>query len=247
MSKPIGNLFLKQILADISRHANEGRLTVITEGKKHKKIVREANPVPRKNDEEEPEDDQTTGAKGPNGVAPVPAPAAPANADKGAADLGPEKAPATPQVKPSSEQPASEEEPVAPAAEEPSGEDTDQAQADAAASKAELEKAKAEKDQAEKEIKKQSYVHLVSPSGVFFLLSKLSDHAFKTNTIDSLASEMVQKLKISNQEDFSNFSEEMIPYKAIPGVAELLASIRGMAASQPNSESDDTTSREENT
>lgn len=227
-------------MADISSHANEGRLTVITEGKKHKKIVREANPVPPKEDEEKPEDDQTTGAQGPNGSAPVPAPAAPANADKGASDIGQEKAPAASQEAPS-------EAPSTPAEEEPAGEDSEQAQADAAASKAELEKAKAEKDQAEKEIKKQSYVHLVSPTGVFFLLQKLVDHAFKTNTIDSLAAEMAQKLKIANQEDFSNFSEEMIPYKAIPGVAELLVSIRGMAASQPNPETDDTTSREENT
>jgi type IV secretory pathway VirB10-like protein len=225
MNKPTGNLFLKQLLADISSHANQGRLTVITEGKKHKKIVKEANPVPPKDEEEKPEDDQVTGAQAPNGAAPVPAPAAPADADKGAADLGPEKVPATSQEK-------------------PAGEDAEQAQADAAASKAELEKAKAEKDQAEKEIKKQSYVHLVSPYGVFFLLGKLVDHAFKTNTIDSLAAEMVQKLKITNQEDFSNFSEEMIPYKSIPGVTELLASIKAMAASQPSPQPDTTNSDE---
>ena len=100
-----------------------------------------------------------------------------------------------------------------------------------------MEKAKAEKNQAEKDIEKQSYVHLTSPGGVSFLLGKLIDHAFKTNTIDSLAGEMVQKLKIQTPEEFQLFSDEMVPYKNLPGVGDLLISMKSMA----NSKADQTT------
>ena len=115
--------------------------------------------------------------------------------------------------------------------------ETEKAQEDALKSKAELEKAKAEKNQAEKDIEKQSYVHLTSPGGVSFLLGKLIDHAFKTNTIDSLAGEMVQKLKIQTPEEFQLFSDEMVPYKNLPGVGDLLISMKSMA----NSKADQTT------
>ena len=114
-----------------------------------------------------------------------------------------------------------------------SEEDSDQAQADAAEAKAELEKAKAEKDQAEKEIKKHSYIKLGSGAGTQFLLGKILDHAFKTNTIDALASEMVQKLKITTPEDMNAFSEETATYRVIPGMPELLSSMKTMATNQP--------------
>jgi len=112
-------------------------------------------------------------------------------------------------------------------------EDSEKAQADAAEAKAELEKAKAEKDQAEKEIKKHSYIKLGSNSGTQFLLGKILDHAFKTNTIDALAGEMVQKLKIATPEDINAFSEETASYRVIPGFPELLSSMKTMATKQP--------------
>lgn len=112
-------------------------------------------------------------------------------------------------------------------------EDSEKAQADAAEAKAELEKAKAEKDQAEKEIKKHSYIKLGSNSGTQFLLGKILDHAFKTNTIDALAGEMVQKLKITTPEDINAFSEETASYRVIPGFPELLSSMKTMATKQP--------------
>ena len=112
-------------------------------------------------------------------------------------------------------------------------EDSEEAQADAAEAKAELEKAMAEKDQAEKEIKKHSYIKLGSNSGTQFLLGKILDHAFKTNTIDALAGEMVQKLKITTPEDINAFSEETASYRVIPGFPELLSSMKTMATKQP--------------
>lgn len=114
-----------------------------------------------------------------------------------------------------------------------SEEDSEEAQADAAEAKAELEKAKAEKDQAEKEIKKHSYIKLGSGAGTQFLLGKILDHAFKTNTIDALAGEMVQKLKITTPEDINAFSEETASYRVIPGFPELLSSMKTMATKQP--------------
>jgi hypothetical protein len=112
-------------------------------------------------------------------------------------------------------------------------EDSEEAQSDAAEAKAELEKAKAEKDQAEKEIKKHSYIKLGSNSGTQFLLGKILDHAFKTNTIDALAGEMVQKLKITTPDDINAFSEETASYRVIPGFPELLSSMKTMATKQP--------------
>jgi len=119
--------------------------------------------------------------------------------------------------------------------EEVSPEDSEQARADAAKSKAELEAAKAEKDRAEKEIKQQSYIKLGSHAGTQFLLSKILDHAFKTNTIDSLAGEFVQKLKIQTPEDLAAFSEDSASYRVLPGFPELLASMKAMATKQPDS------------
>lgn len=127
------------------------------------------------------------------------------------------------------------EDPAAPEEQDAgSEEETEKAQADAVKTKAELEKAKAEKDRAEKEIKKNTYIKLRSGAGTQFLLGKILDHAFKTNTIDALASEMVQKLKIQTPEDMIAFSEDTAPYRVIPGMAELMSSMKMMATKAPN-------------
>ena len=120
--------------------------------------------------------------------------------------------------------------------EEATPEDSEEAQADAAEAKAELEKAKAEKDRAEKEIKQQSYIKLGSQSGTQYLLGKVLDHAFKTNTIDALAGEMVQKLKIQTPEDMNAFGEDTAAFRVIPGMPELLTAMKPLATKQPDSE-----------
>jgi hypothetical protein len=240
MNKPTPNPFLTQLVANIASKADQGRILDVAWGKKgivllesrKKKAVKEGNMAPKKvkpdNTEEEPAADKPADDVVPQGADEAP-PEQDAKPEGG-------QEPSLPSLGGSAPDAGGGDVPPAPDAggeEAPPEEDAGEAQADAAKSKAELEKAKAEKDQAEKEIKKQSYVHLVSAPGVHFLLGKLVDHAFKTNTIDTLASEMTQKLKIQTPEDFGNFGEEMAAYKAIPGVAELLASMKGMATKQP--------------
>lgn len=116
---------------------------------------------------------------------------------------------------------------------EAGGEDTDKAKEDAAKAKAELEKAKAEKDQAEKEIEKQAYVKLGSSAGTQYLLGKVLDHAFKSNTIDALAGEMVEKLGIKTAKEMDQFSEDVATYMTISGMPELLSSMKVLATKQP--------------
>ena len=232
MSTP--NPFLKQLLSEISSNATSGRLNdyswgALNEAKKKKKSVKEANVAPKKDapTEEAPPAEEPAA---PEGEA-APTDSAPEADAGGLPPLGGE-APAD----------AGAEAPAADAAPEASPEDAegeaDKAQDDATAAKAELEKAKAEKDQAEKDIKKHSYVQLGSSAGTHFLLGKIIDHAFKTNSIDALATEMVGKLKVQTPEDFSNFSEELSPYKGIPGVSELLSSMKGMATKQAEAPAD---------
>ena len=241
MNNPKGNPFLKQLVANIASKATIGRTPdlswgVLAEARK-KKSVKEGNMAPKKekkdNTEERPADEIPADDVGPAGT----------NAQKGNPDLGAssDKSPDLPplskdgEAAPVDSQTGPEEPTESPAPEE----NTEEAEAEATQAKAELEKVKAEKDQAEKEIKKHSYVHLVSQSGVNFLLAKLVDHAFKTNTIDSLASEMTGKLKMQTPEDFTNFTEEMAPYRGIPGVAELLASMKNMATKKPDADAEE--------
>jgi len=112
-------------------------------------------------------------------------------------------------------------------------EDPEKAQADAVKAKAELEKAKAEKEKAEQELEQQSVIKLTSKPGVSFLLGKLLGDAVEKNTVDALAGEMADKLKIETPEDFEIFSNQMTPFKAMPGVAQLLSSIKTVSSSQP--------------
>lgn len=169
------------------------------------------------------DDDQTGGSSAPEKKAGTNAGAANPKGADGAGEQSPDAA----------DQEAGDEDPDA-----GGEEDSEEAQADAAEAKAELEKAKAEKDQAEKEIKKHSYIKLGSNAGTQFLISKILDHAFKTNTIDALAGEMVQKLKIATPQDISTFSEETASYRVIPGFPELLSSMKTMATKQPEETSE---------
>lgn len=211
------------MISEIANKTNVGRLdiswNVIEEAKKKKKTLKK-----EATDKKQPADD--------------------AGEEKDAGGLpplgGPDEAPTNkPTAKQNGPEAGSEDAGTDPTAglgdEEGAGteENSEEAQADAAEAKAELEKAKAEKDKAEKEIKKHSYIKLGSNSGTQFLLGKILDHAFKTNTIDALAGEMVQKLKITTPEDINAFSEETASYRVIPGFPELLSSMKTMATKQP--------------
>lgn len=219
MNNKISNPLLKQLISEIANKAAEGRITgvswsVIAEGKKKKK-VEEA--------EKDPADELLGG-------------------DSGASKEG--GADATKTEEPTAEKGADAKKDAgadaAAGAEKEAGgeENAEKAQADATKAKAELEKAKAEKDQAEEELEKQSYIKLKSGSGIQFLLGKLLNQAFKTNTIDALASEMVQKLNIKTTNDVEAFEIDNAQSKTLPGMANLLASMRTMATKQAGASAD---------
>lgn len=221
MNNKITNPYLKQLISEIASKTNQGRVVglsweTLSESKKN--LKKEA-------DEKEKEKD----AKGSDTkeLPPLEKDKAP-EGPKDLPSLGDEKKSGEPFDKLDAEKGMDAKSSMGDTGAD-KGNDTEEAQADAVKAKAELEKAKAEKDQAEKEIKKHSYVKLGSGAGTQFLLGKILDHAFKTNTIDALAGEMVQKLKIATPEDISAFSEETAAYRVIPGFPELLASMKTMA------------------
>lgn len=227
MNNKITNPFLKQLISGISQKATQGRITdigwsILEETKKNKKVIKKSLKKEAIGDKKK---EEPTADAGDEKVDGLPAP-----------DAAPEAKKSTPtaskaDAKDAAAPDAGEESPDA-----GSEADADKAQADAAKAKAELEKAKAEKDQAEKEIKKNSYIKLNSGAGTQFLIGKILDHAFKTNTIDALAGEMVQKLKIATPEDMNTFSEETATYRVIPGMPELLSSMKTMATKQEKPE-----------
>lgn len=221
MNNKIDNPFLKQLISGISQKANQGRMTdigwnVLEEAKKKKSLKKEAIGEKKKEEPKADAADEKTDE--------LPALDAAPKAEKSTLDTGAE-APEASAPEDNAETP-----------DDSGKKDADKAQADAVEAKAELEKAKAEKDQAEKEIKKHSYIKLGSGAGTQFLLGKILDHAFKTNTIDALAGEMVQKLKITTPEDMNAFSEETATYRVIPGMPELLSSMKTMATKQEQPE-----------
>lgn len=221
MNNKINNPFLKQLISGISQKANQGRMTdigwnVLEEAKKKKSLKKEAIGEKKKEEPKADAADEKTDE--------LPALDAAPKAEKSTLDTGAE-APEASAPEDNAETP-----------DDSGKKDADKAQADAVEAKAELEKAKAEKDQAEKEIKKHSYIKLGSGAGTQFLLGKILDHAFKTNTIDALAGEMVQKLKITTPEDMNAFSEETATYRVIPGMPELLSSMKTMATKQEQPE-----------
>lgn len=239
MNNKISNPFLKQLISEIANKTNQGRLTdiswsVIEERKKNKYIKKEAegdDKLPPLGGEDEPTK-QTP-----------PAPENPPTKDTqvaGLGDVNPAEQDAAgkkaPDADPAAEAPADAEAPPADAeapADAAPEEDAEKVKADAVKAKAELEKAKAEKDQAEKELEQHTHVKIVSKPGVSFLLSKLLDDAVEKNNLDSLAGEMADKLKIEDSDDFEKFSNEMTPFKALPGVPQLLSSIKTLSSTAP--------------
>ena len=214
MKSKITNPFLKKLISEIADNANSARFDlsweIIEEAKKKKKLRKEAG-------EKQPSvEDALLG-----GSNEAPQTAGQAQPAAGAAQA-PVQAGAAPQANPAGD-----------AAPEGGEEDADKAKEDAAKAKAELEKAKAEQSKAEEEIKDHQYVKLSSSGGTQFLLDKVLDQAFKTNTIDALAGEMVNKLKIETPEDMENFSEDMVTYMTIPGMPDLISSMKNLADKEP--------------
>jgi hypothetical protein len=224
------NPYLKQLLTEIASKATVGRNNLswktLEESRKKKKKAIALKEVEDEKDEKDKEPEATS-------LEPKPAKDNAAPIDKSSdigVDSNKESPPGGKPSAPAPEAPAEAPEEKAP--EEAPGEEVDKAKEDALSAQAELEKAKAEKSDAEKELDNQSYIHLISSGGVSFLLGKLVDHAFKTNTIDALATEMVDKLKVKTQDEFKLLSDEMIPFKNIPGVADLLSSMGGIVGKQ---------------
>lgn len=255
MNNKITNPFLKQMISEIANKSSEGRLvdinwTALNEGKKKsgKPAALTSSGLGKKGGTPKPlkSDKLKEAAKPEEAPKDEPKDDLPELPDLGGADKAdapkadaPAKAPA--KDGPPADSPAADAAPAEPAADAPaSEEDADAAEADAAKAKAELEKARAEKDRAEKEIEQHAYIKLGSNAGVQFLLGKILDHAFKTNTIDALAGEMVQKLKIQTPEDMNTFSEDTAAYRVIPGMPELLASMKTLATKQPDTDEEST-------
>lgn len=241
MNNKISNPLLKQLIAEIAGKANQGRINDLSWGAiyetKQKALRKEA-------DEKSP--DTSAEDKGGEDLPPLGKTDASTGGEEKSSEkggelppLGGEKpAPSAPK-KDAGPQPKSSDKAAAPAA--PSKPDdakgdqgeADKAKEDAAKAKAELEKAKAEKAAAEKELEQNKYVKLTSSGGTQFLLGKVVDHAFKSGEIDALAGEMVEKLKIKTPEDMSLFSKDMVTYMNIPGMPELISSMKAMATKTP--------------
>jgi hypothetical protein len=227
MNNKITNPYLKQLLSEISNNANKNKLSdlsweAIYEARKKTGVKKEQDEKKKDAPAEEPAADETGGDLPPLG-----------GTDEKPKDTGAAKPAPAAGAKPTDKADAAPKA-GADAGTEDTGEDeAEQAKADAAKAKAELEKAKAEKEEAEKEIEKNQYVKLSSSSGTQFLLGKIIDHAFKSNTIDALAAEMVDKLKVQTPEDMDEFSEDVVTYMTIPGMPELISSMKTLATKQP--------------
>jgi hypothetical protein len=251
MNNKITNPFLKQMISEISSQTVKGRMldinwSVLTEAKKKKTLKKEAAkrpPQPPQEDPnagtedvpEQPPQGAAPEAGGGEGLPDLGGGAPDAGGDAGLPDLGGGDAAGDPMA-------------GAPNAGggDASPEDAEQAQADAEEAKADVEQAKAEKDQAEKELEDQAYIKINSHGGTQFLLSKILSSAFKTNTIDALASEMVGKLKIDTPEDMSAFIEELAPFMTIQGMAQLVSSMKGLATKQSPAADNNDAAPEEN-
>lgn len=226
----INNPYLKQLISEIASKTAEGRITgvswgLIDETKRKKSLKKEADEKKKEAPAEEPSSD--TGGLPPLGGADETPKDAPKDAPKD-----------TPKDTMADKEPSSEKDPspkpdAAPAA-DAGQEDVEKAKEDSAKAKAELEKEKAETDKAKSDLKKQSYVKLSSHEGTGYLLQNVLNNALKQGgTIDALAADMVQKLKIQTQDDAENFANDVAEYMTMPGMAQLVSSIKPLTKKKP--------------
>lgn len=232
MNNKITNPYLKQLISEISNKTSEGRFGVswgvLSEAKtvkKEAKPAKKAGGLPELPDE--PAGGEGEGDEKQPGQTP-PLPENPPAKDAKAAGLG--DVPSTEQSQPPA---APTEAPATDTQEAPSEEDVKQAEKDAVQKKAELEKVKADTDKAEEEILKHSYVKLNTPAGTAYMLSKIVTKAHKMDTIDQLAGEMVDKLKIDTQEKYAVFANDMTRYRKIEGMPELIQSVGDLIGESP--------------
>ena len=214
------NKTLNQIISEIASRANTGRLDISWDAINRKRILSEgALNVNNQNDEDKDEE-KDTDKETADSVDPI---------DKLLGDSGKEDAEkdtggtqdATTKDTTKTTKDTTKDDSV-----DNSEESIDADKKDASVLNAKAEVAKAEKAAAEQELEDNSYLKLNSNGGLSFLLQKILDGAFKTNTIDALASEFSSKLRITNQDDYNVFADDMIPFNTIPGMPELLSSIQ---------------------
>ena len=229
MNNKITNPLLKQLISEIANKATEGRMNIGWSA------LKESNNFVKKEADEKQGGDALDDILGSSG-GDKKTDASAQGQKKPQADKASPAAPAAADAAPKDSAPPADASAAGEAGAEDAGsEDPDKAQADAAKKKAELEKAKAEKAQAEEELEQHSYIKLKSAGGTQFMLGKILNHAFKTNTIDALASEMAQKLKITTPDDAGAFEKDMAVYKTIPGMTDLITSIKSVAVDEPKS------------
>jgi len=207
MNNKITNPLLKQLISEIANKANEGRIgwnLVKEAGEKKEDPLGDI--LGGEGGDEKQATDQSAPAT-PNAPAPAPT-------QKGADATGAEEAPTDAATGDESANP-------------------EEIEADAAKKKAEVEKAKADLKKAEDELDQNAYIKLKSDSGVKYMIGKILGQAFKTNTIDALASEMAQKLKITTPTDAALFEKDMSLYKSIPGMVELISAVKELAVEEP--------------
>ena len=214
------NKTLNQIISEIASRANAGRLNISWDTINQKRILSEgALNVNNQNDEDK-EEEKKPGEENADSVDPIDKLLGGGGKEDAEKDTGGTQDATTKDTTKTAKDTTKDD------SVDNSEESIDADKKDASVLNAKAEVAKAEKAAAEQELEDNSYLKLNSNGGLSFLLQKILDGAFKTNTIDALASEFSSKLRITNQDDYNVFADDMIPFNTIPGMPELLSSIQ---------------------
>lgn len=201
------NKSLKQILKEISSHANTGRILF-------------------EQDEEEQEDPLSTGAEeGDETEDPLGD-----TGDDPGGDLGGDMGDETETTEDSEDVAADAE------AEKAKAEaDIAKAEADSAKAQAEKEKSEAEREKAEAESDEFNGIDLFSRPGVSFLVGQLLDDYGHENKVDQLAQQFVSKLRLDD-EGFQKFKSQSGPLLKLQGFQQLLNRMESMVRSTSDDE-----------
>lgn len=99
---------------------------------------------------------------------------------------------------------------------------------------------------AKEELEKKSYVKLNSNAGVKYLLDKVVGDAFKSNTIDDLAHDMANKLKIVTKSDVEVFEKDagLGKWNTVKGMPDLINTLKEIAVEDPEDSEDSEASEE---
>lgn len=200
------NNSLRQILKEISSHANTGRILF-------------------EQDEEEQEDPLATG--GDEGTDEVDEDPMAGLGDDLGGDLG--------GGEPETTEDPEEEEANAEAEKAKAEADIAKAEADAAKAQAEKEKSEAEREKAEAESDEFNGIDLFSRPGVSFLVGQLLDDYGHENKIDQLAQQFISKLRLDD-EGFQKFKSQSGPLLKLQGFQQLLNRMGSMVRSTSDDE-----------